>query len=297
MHSAMLVITGATGKLGSQIIEALLRHHVPASQLIASVRDPQKAIALVAQGVRVRAGDFTQPEGLATAFAGADQVLVVSPDQIGEAGRQLSRTAIEAARTAGARRVLYTSHMGAQADSPTQDQAFIKDHAAIEAFLGQAGLPFTALRHGYYAESALHHLSRGFETGEIRVPEDGPVSWTTRADLAEADALVLSKEGQFDGITPALTAGEAFTFSYLATIASELTGRAIKHVPLTDAQWRNEKRAQGVPEQFVAIMLGTYRAMRRGDFAAVDPTLGQLLGRRPYTMRDVLAGLLKPASI
>ncbi|MGI4734828.1 MAG: SDR family oxidoreductase [Janthinobacterium lividum] len=292
----MLVITGATGKLGSQVIEALLRHHVPADQLIASVRDPQKATTLAAQGVRVRAGDFTQPADLVTAFAGAEQVLVVSPDQIGEAGRQLSRTAIEAARTAGARRVLYTSHMGAQADSPTQDQAFIKDHAAIEAFLGQAGLPFTALRHGYYAESALHHIGRGFETGEIRVPEDGPVSWTTRADLAEADALVLTKEGWFDGITPPLTALEAFTFADLATIASELTEREIKHVSLTDAQWAQEKQAQGVPEQFVAIMLGTYRAMRRGDFATVDPTLCQLLGRRPHTMRDVLASLLTSAS-
>jgi len=292
----MLVITGATGNLGSQVIAALLRHHVPASRLVASVRDPQQATALASQGVLVRAGDFAQPVELAAAFAGADQVLVVSPDKLGEAGRQLSRTAIEAARTAGARRVLYTSHMGAQADSPTQDQAFIKDHAAIEAFLAQAGLPFTALRHGYYAESALHHLGRGFETGEIRVPEDGPVSWTTRADLAEADALILAEEGRLNGITPPLTAPEAFTFADLATIASELTGRAIKHVPLTDAQWRSEKLAQGMPAPFVDIMLGTYRAMRRGDFAAVDPTLGQVLGRRPHTMRDVLAGLLTPAS-
>lgn len=292
----MIVITGATGKLGSQVIEALLRR-VPANRLVASVRDPQQALALAlaARGVAVRAGDFANPDELATAFAGAEQVLVVSPDQLGEPGRRLSRAAIEAARTAGARRVLYTSHMGAQADSPAQDQAFIKDHAAIEAFLAQAGRPFTALRHGYYAESALHHIGRGFETGEIRVPEDGPVSWTTRADLAEADARVLAEEGRLDGITPPLTAPEAFTFADLATIASELTGRAVKHVTVTDAQWRDEKLAQGVPALFVDIMLGTYRAMRRGDFAAVDPTLGQLLGRRPHTMRDVLAGLLKPA--
>jgi NAD(P)H dehydrogenase (quinone) len=290
----MLIITGATGKLGSQVIDALLRLDVPATQLVATVRDPQKATGLIAKGLHVRAGDFTQPTELATAFAGAAQVLVVSPDKLGEEGRQLSRAAIAAARTAGARRVLYTSHLGAQADSPTQDQAFIKDHAAIEAFLAQAELPFTALRHGYYAESALHHIGRGFETGEIRVPEDGPVSWTTRADLAEADAIVLAEEGRLAGITPPLTALKAFTFAEVATIASELTGREIKCVTVTDAQWATEKRAQGMPEQFIAIMLGTYRAMRRGDFAAVDPTLGQLLGRRPHTMRDVLTGLLKP---
>jgi NAD(P)H dehydrogenase (quinone) len=292
----MLVITGATGHLGSQVIDALLRLHVPAAHLVASVRNPQKATALREKGLHVRTGDFAQPDGLSVAFAGAEQVFVVSPDKIGEEARQLSRTAIEAAHTAGAHRVLYTSHMGAQADSPTQDQAFIKDHAALEAFLAQAGLPFTALRHGYYAESALHHLGRGFETGGISLPEDGPVSWTTRADLAEVDARVLAQEGLLSGISPALTAPEAFTFADLAAIASELTGRTIKRVTVSDAQWRTTKLAQGVPAPVVEIMLATYRAMRRGDFAAVDPTLERLLGRRPHTMREVLTSLLQPAA-
>ena len=291
----MLVITGATGKLGSQVIDALLGLRVPAQQIIATTRDPQRATTLADQGVVVRAADFAQPAGLAAAFAGAGQVLVVSPDKLGEEGRQLSHAAIKAARAAGARRGGCTRPVGAQADSPTQDQAFIKDHAAIEAFLAQAGLPFTALRHGYYAESALHHLGRSLETGELRLPEDGPVSWTTRADLAEADARILADEGRLSGLTPPLTALAAFTFADLAAIASELTGREIKHVPLTDAQWASEKRAQGVPEPFIAIMLGTYRAMRRGDFAATGPALAQLLGRTPHTMHDVLAGLLKPA--
>ena len=292
----MLIITGATGKLGSQVIDVLLSLHVPATHIVATTRDPHKTTALVDRGIAVRAADFAQPAELVAAFAGAGQVLVVSPDKLGEEGRQLSRAAIEAARAAGARRVLYTSHMGAQADSPTQDQAFIKDHAAIEAFLAQAALPFTALRHGYYAESALHHLGRSLETGELRLPEDGPVSWTTRADLAEADARILADEGRYDGLTPPLTALEAFTFADLAAIASELTGREIKHVPLTDAQWASEKRTQGMPEPFITSMLGTYRAMRRGDFAATGPALAQLLGRSPHTMRDVLTGLLAPAS-
>ena len=58
---------------------------------------------------------------------------------------------------------------------PTQDQAFTGDHPAIEAFLAQAGLPSTALRHGYYAERALHHIGHGLETGALRLPEDDPL--------------------------------------------------------------------------------------------------------------------------
>lgn len=64
---------------------------------------------------------------------------------------------------------------------------------------------------------------------------------------------------------------------------------------VTDEQWRADKVAQGVPAPMADLLLSSYRASRQSDFATVDPTLAQLLGRRPHTMRDVLAGLLKPA--
>ena len=285
----MIVVTGANGQLGRAVVEGLLTR-LPADRIVASVRDPAKAAALAEKGVHVRAGDFAKPDGLAAAFAGAAQVLVVSPDQLGEQGRRLSQTAIEAARAAGARRVLYTSHMGTHADSP------FSDHAAIEGFLAGAGMPFTSLRHGFYAESAFYLMGHGFDAGEIRAPEDGPVSWTARVDLAEADAIVLTEEGRLDGITPALTAPEAFTMADLAAIASELTGREIKRVVVSDEKWREATVAQGVPAPMAELLLGAYRASRRGDFAAIDPTLETLLGRRPKTMRDVLAATLKPAA-
>lgn len=284
----MIVVTGATGQLGRAVIEGLLAR-MPADRIVASARDPAKAAALAERGVVVRHGDFSDPESLATAFADADQVLVVSVDQLGENGRRLHRTAIECARRAGARRVLYTSHMGTHASSP------FSDHHAAETVLAGAGMPFTALRHGFYAESALHLVGGGFEAGEIRAPEDGPVSWTTRADLAEADAVVLADEGRLDGITPPLTAQEAFTMEDLGVIASELTGREIRRIVVPDDEWRDGKIAQGAPAPMADALLGMYQAARRGDFAAVDPTLEALLGRRPQSMRDVLARLLKPA--
>ena len=288
----MILVTGATGHLGRGILTNLL-DHVPANQLAASARDPEKATELTDRGVLVRRGDFADPASLATAFAGATQVLVISPNVLGEEGQQLTRHAVEAARAAGARRVLYTSHMAARADSAFAPAV---NHAAAEALLAETGMPYTSLRNGYYAESGLHHLGRGFETGELRAPEDGPVSWTTRADLAAANAAVLAQEGSFNGPTPPLVAPEAFTFAELAAIASNLLGREVKRVVLTDAQWRAEKTAQGMPAPVVELLLGSYRAMRRGDFAATGPALAQLLGRRPRTMRDVLADLLRPAA-
>ena len=288
--TVMIVVTGATGHLGGAVVEHLLAR-VPTDHLVASVRDPEGAGDLARRGVEVRRGDFAEPGTLAAAFDGADQVLVVSVDKLGDEARRLHRNAIEAARTAGVRRVLYTSHMGVRSDSLFAPAA---DHAAAEAVLAEDGGAYTALRHGYYAESALHHLGQGIANGEIRAPEDGPVSWTARADLAEADAVILADEGRFDGPTPPLTAPEAFTFADLAAVASEITGREVKRVVLADDEWVAERVAQGVPEPLARMLLGSYQASRRGDFAAVDPTLETLLGRRPRTMRDVLADVLEP---
>lgn len=287
----MIVVTGANGQLGRAVVEGLLTR-LSANAIVASVRDPAKAEALARQGVNVRAGDFASLEELPAAFAGATQVLVVSVDKLGEPALRMHRDAIKAARAAGAQRVLYTSHMGARADSPFVPAI---DHAATEAILAEGGASFTALRHGFYAESALHLIGPGIEAGEIRAPEDGPVSWTARDDLAEADAVLLAEEGRLDGVTPPLTAPEAFTMADLAAIASELTGREIKRVTVSDDEWRDAKVAAGVPAHMAEMLLGTYRAARRGDFAAADLTLETLLGRRPRTMRDVLAATLKLA--
>ena len=286
----MIIVTGANGQLGRCIVDGLLSR-MPADGIVASVRDPAKAQVFAERGVSVRAGDFADPTALPAAFAGATQVLVVSVDRLGEPALRMHRDAINAARAAGARRVLYTSHMGARADSAFAPAA---DHAATEAILAEGRAPFTALRHGFYAESALHMIGSGIEVGEIRAPEDGPVSWTARDDLAEADAVLLAEAGRLDGVTPPLTAPEAFTMADLAAIASELTGREVRRVTVSDEDWCEAKVAEGLPAPMAQLLLGMYHAARRGDFAAVDPTLETLLGRRPLTMRDVLAATLRP---
>lgn len=281
----MIVVTGATGHLGKAVVESLLRR-MPVDQVVASVRDPSKAGDLTAQGIEVRAGDFAHASSLATAFAGAKQVLIVSADKLGDEALQLHLAAIEAARAAGVRRVLYTSHMGARAGSPflPADQ-----HAGTEADLAASGVSYTSLRHGFYAESCLHMIADGLRSGELRMPEDGPISWTARADLAEADAAILAAERRWDGITPPLTAGKAVTMAEIAAIASEATGHDVRHTVVSDAEWRDAKIAGGMPALYADMLLGTFRAARRGDFAATDLTLETLLGRAPRTMYDAMA--------
>ena len=191
-------MTGATGELGRRIVERLLTR-MPAHQVGVSVRDPEKAKALADQGVRVRRGSFTDPDSLAHAFEGASRVLIVSVDKMGDEVLKQHRVAIDAAVAAGARRILYTSHMGASAASHFQA---CRNHAATEEALRACGVPYTSLRNGFYATSALHFLGHALETGSVALPADGPASWTAHADLAEAAAVILADEGRFDGPTP-----------------------------------------------------------------------------------------------
>ncbi len=283
----MIIVTGATGQLGRAIVEKLVER-VPASQVGASVRDPAKASALAALGVRVRRGDFDDPASLAHAFEGATQVLIVSSNASAYGGDPLAqhRAAIEAARAAGAGRVVYTSHMAASSASLFPPML---DHAATEEMLRESGLAWTALRNGFYASGGMMFMGDALKTGALEVPADGKVSWTTHADLAEAAAIILVDEGRYEGPTPPLTASQALDLADLAAIASGLQAQPVHRQILPDEEFRAKMAARGLPGHVVDIMLGFYLASRQGEFAAVDPTLGRLLSRDPISMQDVIA--------
>ena len=281
----MIIVTGGTGRLGAQVVERLLGR-VPAGGVGVSVRDPERAGDLAARGVRVRRGDFTDPASLEAAFEGATQVLIVSTNQTGEAALAQHVAAIDAARRAGAKRILYTSHQGAARDSLF---APMPDHAETERHLAGGGTPFTALRNGFYASTVEHLLGRALQTGEVVAPADGPVSWTAHADLAEAAAVILAEGGAFDGPTPPLTAPVALDLEDVAGILSELTGRPVRRVVAGDEEWAASLTAHGVPAAQADLLLGMFHASRRGEFATTGTDLERLIGRPATTLREVLA--------
>ncbi|XXX76354.1 NAD(P)H-binding protein [Sorangium sp. So ce134] len=281
----MIIVTGANGQLGRAVMERLLQR-VPAARLGVSVRDPEQASALAERGVRVRRGAFEDAASLRHAFEGASHVLIVSVDSAGEAAVRQHEAALEAARAAGARRVVYTSHMGS---SPASPFAPMRDHAATEALLQKSGVAFTSLRNGFYAASGFMLLERALTTGRLVAPEDGPVSWTDHGDLADAAAIALTDEARLEGLTPPLTASAALDLAEIAAIASELIGRSIARVTVSDHAFREDMVSHGVPEQRADMLLGLFAASRKREFAAVDSTLERLLGRAPMSMRDYLA--------
>ncbi|WIB14963.1 NAD(P)H-binding protein [Curtobacterium sp. MCPF17_050] len=283
----MITITGATGALNGATTDHLLER-LPASEVTVVTRDPARAARFAEQGVTVRQGDYDDPDGLRSAFAGADQLLLVSSnDPVGDTIGQ-HRNAVDAAVAAGVGRVLYTSHQGAGAGSPFLPA---RHHAATEDMLAASGLPWTSLRNGFYAHSIQWMTGPWQATGVVSVPADGPVSWTAREDAAEAAAQILLAAEPLDGPVT-LTASEAPTFEDLARTAAAVSGAPVRFEVVDEDEWVARAVAGGQDERMVRFLLGMYQAAAQGRFAGTDPLLCDLLGREPATARDVLARMV-----
>lgn len=291
----MLIVTGASGQLGRKIVENLLLA-IPAHRIGVSVRDPGKVADLQALGVRVRHGDYEDAESLRHAWEGAERLLLVSSNAAATGGDTLGQhaTALRVARDLKVERVLYTSQVSSSATSHFPPG---RVHAATEDMLARSGLAWTAMRHGFYAASALMMNRRGLEAGLLAGPEDGPVSWTTHHDLAAADAALLAGLEVIDGPTPPLTGREALDLADLARLASEVAGRPILRTLVSEVDMGSKARQAGVPQGSIDVMLGYYRAAQAREFASVDPALARILGREPQTMRVFLqANLVSTAN-
>lgn len=279
----MIIVTGANGQLGRQVIDKLL-DHVPAEQIGASVRDTDSVRELADRGVRVRHGDFADPSTLAHSFEGASKVLVVSASTPGVPSAPMNIAALDAATEAGARRVFYTSHVGQRSESKFPP---MPAHHQVEAHGRSLAVPFTALRNGFYAELAPNLLGDAIETGELKAPADGPMSWTAHPDLAEAIATILTSDDINDDAID-LTASEAVNLDDIAAIVSKITGKTITRVVVDDETMRAQLSERGLPDGMIGFSLGIYGAASDGHFALVDPTLERLIGRRPTSIEEML---------
>ncbi len=283
----MIIVTGATGTLNGATADHLLER-IPAEQIGVSVRDPARTDHLARRGVRVRRGSYDDPEALLHSFAGAEQVLLVSSSDIASDVVAQHRIAIDAAVAAGAERILYTSAFGAGFDSPYPPLAI---HAATEEHLAATGVPWTALRNGFYGDLG-QLLGPWQSTGTIMKPVDGPFPWVDRRDAAEAAAVILTGDASFDG-TVDLIPSTPVTLADFAAAASELTGRHIERAIIDDEMWVAEEVACGMPEPTARFALSMFQATRSGHFAHSDPTLTQLLGRAPRNLAALLEGQIR----
>ena len=184
-----IVVTGATGHLGRLIVEALLDNGIPAEDIVATGRAVDRLDDLATRGVVIRRADYSDPAGLASAFAGADKVMLVSGSEVGSR-REQHRNAVDAAVTTGAGLIVYTSIAGAD----HTELLLADEHRATEAMIRDSGVPFAFLRNGWYLETYTAQIDAALDNGVIiGAAGDGLISGAARADYAAAAAAVAGR--------------------------------------------------------------------------------------------------------
>jgi len=286
----MIAVTGASGKLGSLVIDGLL-NVVPAEQLVAVVRTPEKASHFASLGVQVRRGDYALPETLAPALAEVKRLLLISGMDLGKRVEQ-HRAVIDAAKAAGVEFIVYTSLL--RTNNSTVPIA--GEHAATEELLRGSGVPYVLLRNGWYIENYTDNIAMPLAHGAfIGSARDGRIAAASRADYAAAAVKVLTTDGH-QGKTYELSGDHAFTMKELAEAVSHWAGKSVPYHDLPAAEFRNALSQAGVPEMYLDVLVGTDVAISRGDLDSYSRDLRTLIGRDTETLRDVLARLPKPSA-
>lgn len=279
-----LIVTGAAGRLGRLVADQLLER-LPPGELVLVTRRPEALGELRARGADVRYGDFDKPPSLRQAFAGGQRMLLISTDAIGHRVRQ-HRAAIDAAVTANVRHVVFTSIVNPVPWNPTG--AIAREAGQTEGMLHRSGLAWTVLRFGSFAELQLPPAATAVQNRQLVLNFGrGRIVPVPRRDCAEAAAAVLTKDGHA-GRTYHITGSESFSQSDLAELFSELSGRRVRLVPLSDVMLTSLLVGIGTPPLSAYGITAYGRAVRLGYFDVIDPALERLTGHPALTLREVL---------
>jgi len=283
----MIVVTGATGRLGRLVIGELAGR-VPASQIIAAVRSPEKAADLAERGVQVRKADYDDPATLGPAFEGATKILLISGSEVGRRVDQ-HNAVVDAAKAAGAGLLAYTSILHAD----TSPLGLAPEHKATEEYIRASGLPFVFLRNGWYHENYIPAARQGARSGIIPgSARDGRIASAARADFAAAAAAVLTGEGHRSAVYE-LTGDVAWSLPELAALVSELSGAPVEYQNLPVAEYAKILEANGLPAPVAAMFAQTDADIADGWLGATPGDLSRLIGRPTTPLRDTLAEALK----
>jgi len=279
----MILVTGANGHLGRLTVEQLATRlgSSAAVQLAVSVRDPAKADALAARGIDVRHGDFDRIETLATAFAGIDRLVLISTDGPKDVRIAQHRAAINAAKTTGVKRIIYTSFIDVTADSPAE---FAAVHRATEAELRASGLEAVILRNPFYADYLPMTAGSALESGVFYLSAGaGRTSFLGRDELAEATAAAALKTSH-DQHVYELTGSTTHSYHDVAAALGRATGKSIRYQPVTEDAYANALAGYGVPAWMARALANMYSAVAAGKFDRISGDFAQLTGHPPRTL-------------
>ncbi|WP_138754077.1 SDR family oxidoreductase [Paenibacillus sinopodophylli] len=273
-----IVITGATGQLGGLVIKHLLDRAVPAGQIIAVVRNVEKASSLAELGVEVRYGDYNDRESLEKAFAGASKLLFVpSPDAHDETLRILQHANVaKAAKDAQVGQIAYYGY----AFGETSKLSLATTHILTEGIIRTTGIPFTFLRNPLYTDVFVSPQSVGaaVQYGALVANAGaGRVHSAYRYDLALAGAVVLTEEGHENQVYN-LAANTTWSFEELAAAIAKVSGKAVVYNPISFDEQKALLLQAGLPEGVAIMVAAINQSVADGETSQTSNDLKALIG-------------------
>lgn len=282
----MIAVTGATGQLGRLVIASLLKKR-PASEIVAAVRNPDKAADLKAAGVAVRQADYGKPETLVAALAGVDKLLLISSSELGQRAPQ-HRAVIDAAKKAGVKLIAYTSVLHAD----TSPLGLAAEHRDTEAALAASGIPYVLLRNGWYTENYAASIPAALAHDVmLGSAGDGRIASAARADYAEAAVAVLTTEGQA-GKVYELAGDTSYTLADFAAEIARQSGKPIGYKNMPEADFKAVLLGAGLPEPLAALLADSDVGASKGALFDGNRQLSQLIGHPTTPLSIVVAAAL-----
>ncbi|MEL6561936.1 MAG: SDR family oxidoreductase [Bacteroidota bacterium] len=292
----MILITGATGQYGSQVIKHLIQKGVNVADIGAMVRSEEKAQKLKTEGVRIHLGNYEDVDSMRQAFAGVDKLMLVSSNDRGPVTNRTKHhmNAITAAKEAGVKHIFYTSFVRTPNHAQSAIADFQNSHIETEDFLKESGMQYTILQNGIYQEMILPFIGEKVaETGRILFPaHDGEASWVLREELAEVAAQILISEGH-ENKTYTLTNTDSIGFEQIAGYISACLGKDISFQSPPADEFQSMMKQGGVPEMYVGMMTMWGTAVAQNTMNKTDPALADFLGRKPTSVKQFIDQIFK----
>lgn len=269
MSERRILVTGATGNVGREVLASLTRAGLPVT---AAVRHP-RTWGCSTPEIPAVALDFRDPRTWETALAAHDGVFLVRPPAIADVKRTLIPF-IDRAYTSGIQHIVFLSVAGV-------DRNGFVPHAKVEAHLASRGDAYTSLRPGFFAQNLQDaYVDDILEENRIVLPAGhAPVNWIDVRDVADVAARVFAEPARHRGKGYALTGPGPVRWEHVTGLLSEVTGRTIRYdavsIPAYVLHLRRRKRPFGA----IAVQTLLHALLRFGHGAKLDPTLEELLGR------------------
>jgi uncharacterized protein YbjT (DUF2867 family) len=272
----MILVTGASGRVGSKLVESLLQS---SERVRVLVRDPQKIVNLQALGASVFLGDLNRSDHLDAALRGCDRLFSIPPNTLNQAEQEINL--LQAAKRASIRHIVKLSTIKSDPESPCH---FFKQHAIAEQCLRQSGIKFTILQPNSFMQNFLWFTHEMRIKGTLSLPmRDGKTAPIDIRDVVRVASVILTEEGH-EGKTYNLTGSELLSFQEIAEKLSTVTNQKITYIDASPLDFKQTLIRSGVPGWFAAAVITSWQVASKGNPTISDSVVK--VGRKQPIMFD-----------